>query len=81
MLMVHAMTQIVNRIPGKGTVAVKSFANLMLPSIIPDNADSDSADLEAWLQAAHREGKVTVGLCMKKGTMGDMAILSITESF
>ena len=53
----------------------------MLPTIIADNAGYDSADLVAQLRAAHSEGHITAGLDMKEGTIGDMAVLGITESF
>ncbi|KFO24748.1 T-complex protein 1 subunit beta [Fukomys damarensis] len=83
MLMAHAVTQLASRTPGKEAVAMESFAKAlrMLPTIIADNAGYDSADLVAQLRAAHSEGKVTAGLDMKEGTIGDMAILGITESF
>ncbi|GCB74717.1 hypothetical protein scyTo_0003808 [Scyliorhinus torazame] len=46
-----------------------------------DNAGYDSADLVAQLRAAHSEGKTTYGLDMTNGTIGDMAIMGVTESF
>lgn len=83
MLMAHAVTQLASRTPGKEAVAMESFAKAlrMLPTIIADNAGYDSADLVAQLRAAHSEGQITAGLDMKDGTIGDMAILGITESF
>uniref|UniRef100_A0A5F9C3W8 T-complex protein 1 subunit beta n=1 Tax=Oryctolagus cuniculus TaxID=9986 RepID=A0A5F9C3W8_RABIT len=83
MLMAHAVTQLANRTPGKEAVAMESYAKAlrMLPTIIADNAGYDSADLVAQLRAAHSEGNVTAGLDMKEGTIGDMAVLGITESF
>lgn len=83
MLMAHAVTQLANRTPGKEAVAMESFAKAlrMLPTIIADNAGYDSADLVAQLRAAHSEGHITAGLDMKEGTIGDMAVLGITESF
>lgn len=83
MLMAHAVTQLANRTPGKEAVAMESYAKAlrMLPTIIADNAGYDSADLVAQLRAAHSEGNTTAGLDMKEGTIGDMAVLGITESF
>lgn len=83
MLMAHAVTQLANRTPGKEAVAMESFAKAlrMLPTIIADNAGYDSADLVAQLRAAHSEGHITAGLDMNEGTIGDMAVLGITESF
>ncbi|EAW97228.1 chaperonin containing TCP1, subunit 2 (beta), isoform CRA_a [Homo sapiens] len=68
---------------GKEAVAMESYAKAlrMLPTIIADNAGYDSADLVAQLRAAHSEGNTTAGLDMREGTIGDMAILGITESF
>ena len=83
MLMAHAVTQLASRTPGKEAVAMESYAKelRMLPTIIADNAGYDSADLVAQLRAAHSEGKTTAGLDMKEGTIGDMSVLGITESF
>uniref|UniRef100_A0A2K5R839 T-complex protein 1 subunit beta n=1 Tax=Cebus imitator TaxID=2715852 RepID=A0A2K5R839_CEBIM len=83
MLMAHAVTQLANRTPGKEAVAMESYAKAlrMLPTIIADNAGYDSADLVAQLRAAHSEGNTTAGLDMREGTIGDMALLGITESF
>ncbi|DAA29798.1 T-complex protein 1 subunit beta [Bos indicus] len=83
MLMAHAVTQLASRTPGKEAVAMESYAKAlrMLPTIIADNAGYDSADLVAQLRAAHSEGKTTAGLDMKEGTIGDMSVLGITESF
>uniref|UniRef100_A0A8C5Y1S4 T-complex protein 1 subunit beta n=1 Tax=Microcebus murinus TaxID=30608 RepID=A0A8C5Y1S4_MICMU len=53
----------------------------MLPTIIADNAGCESADMVAWLRAAHSEGNTTAGLDRREGTIGDMAVLGITESF
>lgn len=83
MLMAHAVTMLASRTPGKEAVAMESFAKAlrMLPTIIADNAGYDSADLVAQLRAAHSEGRITAGLDMKEGSIGDMAVLGITESF
>ncbi|CAD7689933.1 unnamed protein product [Nyctereutes procyonoides] len=83
MLMAHAVTQLASRTPGKEAVAMESYAKAlrMLPTIIADNAGYGSADLVAQVQAAHSEGNTTAGLDMKEGTIGDMAVLGIKESF
>uniref|UniRef100_A0A8C5W839 T-complex protein 1 subunit beta n=1 Tax=Microcebus murinus TaxID=30608 RepID=A0A8C5W839_MICMU len=70
MLMAHAVTQLANRTP----------ALRMLPTIIADNAGCESADMVAWLRAAHSEGNTTAGLDRREGTIGDMAVLGITEN-
>ncbi|KAK2539578.1 Cct2 [Columba guinea] len=83
MLMANAVAELAMRTPGKESVAMESFAKAlrMIPTIIADNAGYDSADLVAQLRAAHSEGKTTYGLDMKEGTIGDMAVLGVTESF
>uniref|UniRef100_A0A3Q2PI55 T-complex protein 1 subunit beta n=1 Tax=Fundulus heteroclitus TaxID=8078 RepID=A0A3Q2PI55_FUNHE len=83
MLMAKVVSDLANRTPGKEAVAMESFAKalMMLPTIIADNAGYDSADLVAQLRAAHQENKTTYGLDMSQGTIGDMVVLGITESF
>uniref|UniRef100_A0A6Q2YCF7 CCT-beta n=1 Tax=Esox lucius TaxID=8010 RepID=A0A6Q2YCF7_ESOLU len=83
MLMAKVVTDLALRTPGKEAVAMESFAKAlsMLPTIIADNAGYDSADVVAQLRAAHQEGKTTFGLNMDQGTIGDMSLLGVTESF
>merc|ERR1711951_106497 len=68
---------------GKEAVAMESFAKAlrMLPTTIADNAGYDSADLVSQLRAAHQDNKITFGLNMNEGTIGNMAELGVTESF
>uniref|UniRef100_A0A8C0SIY2 CCT-gamma n=1 Tax=Canis lupus familiaris TaxID=9615 RepID=A0A8C0SIY2_CANLF len=79
----EACTIVFGRTPGKEAVAMESYAKAlrMLPTIIADNTGYNSADLVAQLRAAHSEGNTTAVLDMKEGTIGDMAVLGITESF
>ncbi|XP_061570073.1 T-complex protein 1 subunit beta [Cololabis saira] len=83
MLMARVVSDLANRTPGKEAVAMESFSKAlrMLPTIIADNAGYDSADLVAQLRAAHQEDKTTYGLNMSEGTVGDVSLLGITESF
>uniref|UniRef100_A0A8C1N3U3 T-complex protein 1 subunit beta n=1 Tax=Cyprinus carpio TaxID=7962 RepID=A0A8C1N3U3_CYPCA len=83
MLIAKAMSDLANRMPGKEAVAMKSFAKAlsMLPTIITDNVGYDSAELVSQLRATHQDNKITFGLDMSQGAVGDMAALGITESF
>lgn len=54
---------------------------MALPTAIADNAGYDSAQLVSELRAAHAQGKLTSGLDMENGKVGDMKALGITESY
>ena len=81
--MAHAVTQLASKTPGKEAVAMGSYAKAlrMLPTKTANNVGYDSADLVAPLWAAHSEGNTPAGLDVKEGSIGDMEILGITESF
>jgi T-complex protein 1 subunit beta len=83
MLMANAVSELATKTPGKEAIAVESFAKALrqLPTVIADNAGYDSADLVSELRAVHTEGKITMGLDMELGCVGDMSALGITESF
>lgn len=54
---------------------------MTLPTAIADNAGYDSAQLITELRAAHAHNKVSSGLDMEKGEIGDMKELGIMESY
>ena len=83
MLMANAVDELVKSTQGKEAMAVESFARALrgMPTTIADNAGYDSGELVSQLRAAHHAGKSTAGLDMKRGTIGDMVELKITESF
>lgn len=83
LLMAHAVTQLASKTPGKEPVAVGSYAKAlrMLLTKIAANEGYDSAALVALFWAAHSEGNSPAGLDVKEGSIDDMEILGITESF
>ncbi|KAI4459869.1 chaperonin [Holotrichia oblita] len=83
MLMAVAVNNAAAKTPGKEAVAMEAYARALqqLPTIIADNAGYDSAQLISELRAAHVVNKISMGLNMDKGTIGDMKELGITESF
>lgn len=82
-LMAAAVDRAVEDTPGKKALAMSAFARALrqLPSIVADNGGYDSAELVTQLRAAHAAGKTTYGLDMYKGTIGDMKVLGVRESF
>jgi len=82
-LMAKAVEELAKKTPGKKAVAMEAFARALraIPIIIADNAGYDSTELISQLTAAHYAGHSTYGLDMKKGAIGDVAVLGITESF
>jgi T-complex protein 1 subunit beta len=78
-----AVDEVAKNTPGKQAAALEAYARALrqIPTIIADNAGYDSAELVTQLRAAHALGKVTAGLDMNKGTIGDMKELGITESW
>ena len=68
---------------GKEALAIDSYARALrqMPTIIADNGGYDSAELVSQLRAAHARGDVYAGLDMSNGTMGDMKVLGVCESF
>lgn len=71
------------RLPGKCSVAVESFAKALrqIPTILSDNAGLDSAEIVSQLRAAHSKGNSTAGIDMQNNTIGDMRAFGIKESF
>lgn len=93
--MAKAVDDLAKITPGKKSIAIEGYARALrqIPSIIADNggelqviecglslAGYDSSELIGQLRAAHYEGKVTAGLDMTKGAIGDAKELGITES-
>eukprot|EP00094_Tigriopus_californicus_P001561 TCALIF_01509-PA protein Name:"Similar to CCT2 T-complex protein 1 subunit beta (Bos taurus)" AED:0.17 eAED:0.17 QI:0/0.66/0.57/0.85/1/1/7/230/536 len=83
MLMANAVEKKASETPGKEARAMEAFATALrqLPSTIAENGGFDAAQLVSELRALHTQGKITMGLDMNAGSVGDMAQLGITESF
>lgn len=81
--MAAAIDRAAEETPGKKSLAMAAFAKALrqIPSIIADNGGLDSAELVTQLRAAHAQGKTTFGLDMAAGSIGDMKVLGIRESF
>lgn len=67
---------------GKKAFAIESFSRALrqLPTILADNAGFDSSELISRLRAAHNEGKSDSGLDLRRGEIGNMRELGVTES-
>lgn len=65
----------------KEGLAIEAFARALreLPTIIADNGGYDSISLVQSLRSEIHGGKTTAGLDMKRGTIGDMKELGVTE--
>jgi T-complex protein 1 subunit beta len=83
MLMANVVSQLAARTPGKEAVAIEAYAKAlrMLPTIIADNGGYDSAELVSQLRAYHTDNKMSYGLDMEKGEVGDMRELGVMESY
>jgi T-complex protein 1 subunit beta len=81
--MAKAVDEAAATTPGKQSLAMTAFATALreLPQAVADNGGYDAAELLTQLRAAHAQGKTTMGLDMNNGTVGDMAILGIRESY
>jgi len=81
--MARAVEEEATRTAGKQSLALDSFAKALraLPSIIADNAGFDSSELVAQLRAAHSTGQNRMGLNMNEGTIADMEVLGVIDSF
>ena len=81
--MAMAIDNEVPNTPGKKALAMEAFAKALrtLPSIIADNGGYDSSELIPRLRSELAAGKLTSGLDMAKGDIGDMKQLGIRESF
>jgi len=82
-IMAKAVEELARKTPGKKALALDAFARALrtIPTIIADNAGFDSSELVSQLTAQHYAGNTTAGLDMRKGVVGDVAALGITESF
>jgi T-complex protein 1 subunit beta len=81
--MAKAVDEAAATTPGKQSLAMTAFATALreLPQAVADNGGYDAAELLTQLRAAHAQGKTTMGLDMNNGTVGDMAVLGIRESY
>jgi T-complex protein 1 subunit beta len=90
MIMAAAVDRAAALTPGKPALAMTAFAKALrsLPTTVADNGGYDAAELVAQLRAAHANGGgggsdtySTAGLDMTRGTVGDMKVLGVRESF
>lgn len=81
MTMAIKVEELAKGIKTKEGLAVDAFAKALreLPTIIADNGGFDSVSLVQALGSELHEGKTTAGLDMKRGVIGDMKELKITE--
>jgi len=83
MAMACAIDAQVPSVAGKKSLAMEAFAKALraLPAIIADNGGYDSSELITQLRTAHSTGNSTAGLDMKNGSIADMKVLAIRESY
>lgn len=81
MNMAIEVEELAKGIKTKEGLAVEAFAKGLreLPTIIADNGGFDSVSLVQTLRSEIHGGKTTAGLDMKRGAIGDMKELKITE--
>jgi T-complex protein 1 subunit beta len=78
--MALAVEEAAKKVKTKEGLAIEAFAQALkaLPVIIADNGGFDSPTMIQNLVSDISEGKLTAGLDMQKGTVGDMKELGIT---
>ena len=83
MLMAQAIDAEVPKTAGKAALAMEAFARALrqLPATIADNGGFDSSELVTQLRAAHASGDQTAGLDMTNGSVANMWVLGIRESY
>jgi thermosome len=66
---------------GREQYAVNAFADAIeaLPSTLAENAGLDPIDIIVSLRSAHSEGKITHGIDIDKGKVGDMKAARVVE--
>lgn len=82
-MMAEAVDELAKSTPGKKSLAIEAFAKALrtLPKTIAENGGYDATELVTQLRAAHNQGNKSAGLDMKKGCIGCMKEMGITESF
>ena len=81
--MAEAVDELAKTTPGKKALAIESFARALrsIPKILADNGGYDSAELVSQLRAAQVQGDASAGLNMSNGSIGNMELLGVTESY
>eukprot|EP01066_Platyproteum_vivax_P010499 Platyproteum_vivax@DN4701_c0_g1_i1.p1 len=81
--MAEAVENKAKTVQGKRAAAVEAFAQALrqIPTIILDNGGYDAAEVTAQLRALHAKGEHQWGLNITDGTVADMSVLQILESF
>ncbi|MFW9932353.1 MAG: thermosome subunit beta [Candidatus Thorarchaeota archaeon] len=71
-----------SKLEGREQYAVNSFAEAIegLPATLAENAGLDPIDIMVDLRTAHADGKVTFGVDLGKGKVGDMKSAHVVES-
>ncbi len=66
---------------GRQQLAIEAFADALeiVPRTLAENAGHDPIDLLIELRKAHKDGKVTAGINVYKGTVEDMKELGVIE--
>ena len=77
-----ALRSYAETLPGREQLAVRSFGEAMeiVPLTLGENAGLDPIDIMVALRTAHADGKVTYGVDIGKGKVGDMKSARVVES-
>ncbi|MCS7103324.1 MAG: thermosome subunit, partial [Candidatus Korarchaeum sp.] len=68
---------------GKEQLAMEAFANALesIPRILAENAGMDAVDALVELRNAHKSGKVSAGIDVLNGKVGDMADIGVVDTY
>jgi thermosome len=68
---------------GKEQLAMEAFANALesIPRILAENAGMDAVDAIVELRNAHKSGKISAGIDVLNGKVGDMAELGVVDTY
>lgn len=75
------LRKLASNLEGREQYAVNSFADAVesIPATLAENGGLDPIDIMVDLRSAHSEGKVTFGLDVEKGKVGDMKKARVVE--
>lgn len=68
---------------GKEQLAMEAFANALesIPRILAENAGMDAVDAIVELRNAHKAGKISFGIDVLNGKVGDMAEIGVVDTY
>ncbi len=68
---------------GKEQLAMEAFANALesIPRILAENAGMDAVDAIVELRNAHKSGKLSAGIDVLNGKVGDMAEIGVVDTY